>query len=125
MTPETFNALPLEARRYIEQQKSCASCGKSNDIDRHYKNYLAMKANRLYTLRIGAVVFKDEDGEGKVLYPLHPKDTKEDVKSKLALAVKVHAEITLSVLVITFGSPSPPSPAELSESLAITKMLLP
>jgi hypothetical protein len=91
MTSETFNSLPLEARQYIENQKACASCGKSQDTDRHYKNYLAMKNKSLYTLRLGAVVFKDAQGEGQVLYPLHPKDTEEDVKTKLAQALAVYA----------------------------------
>jgi len=50
-----------------------------------------MKNENLYTLRLGAVVFKDAQGEGQVLYPLHPKDSEEDVKNKLAQALHVYA----------------------------------
>lgn len=91
MNAEQFNALPLEARQYIEKQKACLSCGKSQDLDRHYRNYLAMKNNSLYTLRLGAVVFKDKDGSGKVLYPIFPKDSDGEIKVKLAQALTVHA----------------------------------
>jgi len=91
MNAEQFNALPLEARQYIEKQRACQSCGKSQDLDRHYRNYLAMKNNSLYTLRLGAVVFKDIDGTGKVLYPIHPKDSEAEIKVKLAQALTVHA----------------------------------
>lgn len=91
MTAEEFNALPLEARRYIENQKICVSCGRKNDLDTHYKNYLAMKNNQLFTLRAGAVAFRREsDGEAGVLYPIHPSDTDEQIKDKLKLALELN-----------------------------------
>ena len=91
MTAEEFNALPLEARRYIENQKICVSCGRKNDLDAHYKNYLAMKNNQLFTLRAGAVPFRREsDGEAGVLYPIHPSDTDEQIKDKLKLALELN-----------------------------------
>lgn len=91
MTAEEFNALPLEARRYIENQKICVSCGRKNDLDTHYKNYLAMKNNQLFTLRAGAVPFRREsDGEAGVLYPIHPSDTDEQIKDKLKLALELN-----------------------------------
>jgi len=92
MTAEEFNALPEEARRYIENQKICLSCGKSLDLNAHYKNYLKMKNEKLFTLRIGAISFvaDKKDKKSKVLYPLHDKDTAEVRKEKLELALKLH-----------------------------------
>jgi len=91
MTTEEFNALPLAARRWIEQEQGCASCGKSKDVDTLYKNYLLMSKKALYTLRRGAVPYKRENGEGGVLYPIHPKDSEEQIKEKLTQALEVYA----------------------------------
>ena len=91
MTADEFNALPLEARAYIEKQKTCLSCGKANDLDAHYRNYLIMENGSLYTLRMGAVPFKNKDGEGEILYPIYPTDSEEVVKVKLAQALAVNA----------------------------------
>lgn len=91
MTAEEFNALPLEARRYIEKQKTCLSCGRANDLDAHYKNYLIMKQNQLFTLRTGAVPFKSKKtGQSGVLYPIHPNDSEEQIKNKLRLALELN-----------------------------------
>lgn len=91
MSPEEFNALPLEARRYISNQRSCLSCGKSQDLDTLYKNYLAMIKQALYTLRLGAVLYKKKDGTGGILYPIHPNDSEEVIKEKLSTALEVYA----------------------------------
>jgi len=91
MKPEDFNALPLEARRYIEKQKTCLSCGRANDLDAHYRNYLNMKNGNLFTLRTGAVPFKRTNGESGVLYPIHPNDTEDQIKAKLQLALELNA----------------------------------
>lgn len=91
MTAEEFNALPLLARQYIEQKQGCMSCGKSQDIDTLYKNYLLMSKKALFTLRMGAVSYATEAGKGRVLYPIHPSDSDEAVKEKLATALKVFA----------------------------------
>ena len=91
MTTEEFNALPLGARRWIEQQQGCASCGKSKDADTLYKNYLLMSKKALFTLRRGAVLYKRENGEGTILYPIHPKDSEEQIKEKLSIALEVYA----------------------------------
>lgn len=90
MTIDEFNALPLEARRYIESQNTCLSCGKKKDLDFHYKNYLKMKQENLYTLRRGAVASKNQKGEVSILYPLDLKDSKEIQKEKLSLALKIN-----------------------------------
>jgi len=91
MTTDEFNALPLQARRWIEQEQGCASCGKSKDVDTLYKNYLLMSKKALFTLRRGAVLYKKENGEGAILYPIHPKDSEEQIKEKLSIALEVYA----------------------------------
>ncbi len=91
MTAEEFNALPLLARQYIEQQQGCMSCGKSQDIDTLYKNYLLMSKKALFTLRMGAVSYINKAGKGGVLYPIHPNDSEAVVKEKLATALAVYA----------------------------------
>lgn len=91
MTSEEFNKLPLDARQYIERQQASVCCGKANNLDAHYQNYLIMKNDKLFSLRTGAVSFKDSKGKGAVLYPIHPNDTEEQVKVKLAQAVQVYA----------------------------------
>ena len=91
MTAEEFNLLPLQAREYIEKQQGCMSCGKSQDIDTLYKNYILMSKKALFTLRMGAVSYITEAGDGGVLYPIHPSDSDGVVKEKLATALKVYA----------------------------------
>lgn len=92
MTTEEFNALPLEARRFIQSQQACLSCGKKNNLDAHYKNYLNMKNQSLFTLRNGAVSFFDEKTKkSQILYPLHPNDSEDQIKEKLKIALRIHA----------------------------------
>lgn len=91
MTTKEFNALPLGARLYIESQKVCASCGKKNDLDLHYKNYLKMKAEALYTIRGGAISFLDsKTNQANILYPLSQNDSEEQIKQKLKLALRIN-----------------------------------
>jgi len=91
MTADEFNALPLDARQYIEKQKTCLSCGKAQDLNTHLRNFYIMKNGNLFTLRTGAIGYRDADGKGAILYPIHPADSEEVIKSKLAQAVAVHA----------------------------------
>lgn len=91
MTAEEFNALPLLARQYIEQKQGCMSCGKSQDIDALYKNYLLMSKKALFTLRMGAVSYITKAGKGGVLYPIHPSDSEVVVREKLETALAVYA----------------------------------
>jgi len=91
MNAEQFNALPLEARRYIENETACLSCGKSNNLDLLYQKYLKMKNDNLFTLRIGAVnFFNEKTNESGILYPILPKDTDAEIKEKLKLALKIN-----------------------------------
>jgi len=50
-----------------------------------------MSKKALYTLRRGAVPYKRENGEGGILYPIHPKDSEEQIKEKLAQVLEVYA----------------------------------
>lgn len=92
MTNEEFNALPIKARRFIENSISCLSCGGKKDLDFHYKNYLKMEKQTLFTLRGGAVSVKDaKSKEATILYPINPKDSDKELAVKLKLALKLHA----------------------------------
>jgi hypothetical protein len=91
MTIDEFNALPEEARRYIENQKGCLSCGKSINLDLHYKNYLDMKNGNLFTLRIGAINFVDEKTNvGSILYPIDHNDDEKSIEEKLRNALIIY-----------------------------------
>ncbi len=87
MTTEEFNALPLEARRFITDQKGCASCGQKKDLDKFYKKYLEMQKTTFFVLRNGAI--PTEEG---VLYPIYATDTDSILVDKLKLAVKLHTK---------------------------------
>ena len=50
-----------------------------------------MSKKALFTLRMGAISYATEAGKGGVLYPIHPSDSDEAVKEKLATALKVYA----------------------------------
>jgi hypothetical protein len=88
MTAEEFNKLPLDARQYIEKQKPC--CGRSTDLDALYKSFLIMKKTELFLLRTGAINYKTANGDTGILYPIHPKDTEDQVKDKLKTALAVN-----------------------------------
>lgn len=90
MTTEDFNALPLKARLFIENEIGCLTCGQKKDLDLIYKKYLTMKSNNLYVLSIGAVATKNAKGDVNVLYPISEKDSKEVLKEKLELALKIN-----------------------------------
>ena len=102
MTTEFFNALPEAARRFIQTQQTCLSCGKKNNLDAHYKNYLIMKNQSLFTLRNGAISFVDtKTKKSQILYPLHPKDSDEEIKEKLKIALRINAVRPQSFLTIS------------------------
>lgn len=90
MTAEKFNALPLEARRFIENEQGQLCCGKTNNLELIYKNYLQMKNENLFVLRTGAVyVVSEKTKETQILYPLYATDTEAETKEKLKLALAV------------------------------------
>ena len=91
MTTDQFNALPIEARRYIEFEQGQLCCGKKIDLNSHYQNYLKMKTETLFTLRTGAISYVDDKtGKGSVLYPIFPDDTDAEVKAKLKLVLRIN-----------------------------------
>ena len=90
MNAEQFNALPLEARRYIENEQGQLCCGKTNNLDLIYKNYLQMVKENLFVLRTGAVyTVSGKTKEPTILYPLYDSDTEIETKEKLMLALAV------------------------------------
>lgn len=92
MTTEEFNALPLEARRFIETHAGCLSCGNpANKLTRAYELYKAHKMANVYTLFGGGINYVVDDKKG-VLYNVKEDDTPFEIREKLALAEKIHAK---------------------------------
>lgn len=90
MTTEEFNALPLEARRYIEMYAGCLSCGNTaNKLTRAYELYKAHKMANVYQLFGGGINYVVDDKKG-VLYNVKEEDTPFEIREKLALAAKIH-----------------------------------
>jgi hypothetical protein len=91
MSTEEFNALPLEARRFIEEEMGCASCGKTKDLDSLFKKYQQMQKTSLFVLRNGAVCFSEKKtNERFILYPISSNDTEIELKEKLKNALKIN-----------------------------------
>jgi len=92
MTAEEFNALPLEARLYIQSEIGCLTCGKTKDLGELYKQYLRMKKEELFTLRMGAVSFLDsQTNQHSILYPIGDNDTSAEIKAKLRAVLRINA----------------------------------
>jgi hypothetical protein len=92
MTTEEFNALPLEARRFIETHAGCLSCGNpANKLTRAYELYKAHKMANVYTLFGGGINYVVDDKKG-ILYNVKEEDTPFEIRKKLALAEKIHAK---------------------------------
>lgn len=90
MTTKKFNALTSEARRFIENEQGQLCCGKTNNLELIYQNYLQMKNENLFTLRIGAVyTVSEKTKKTEILYPLYATDTEDETKEKLKLALAV------------------------------------
>lgn len=90
MTTEEFNALPLEARRFIETHAGCLSCGNpANKLTRAYELYKAHKMANVYQLFGGGINYVVDDKKG-VLYNVKEEDTPFEIREKLALAEKIH-----------------------------------
>lgn len=90
MTTEEFNALPLEARRYIETHAGCLSCGNpANKLTRAYELYKAHKMAHVYQLFGGGINYVVDEKKG-VLYNVKEDDSAFEIREKLALAEKIH-----------------------------------
>ncbi len=91
MTTEEFNALPLEARRFIELHAGCLSCGNlEGKLTRAYELYKSQKMANVYTLFGGGINFL-ADGKGGVLYNVRDTDSPLEIREKLAIAERIHA----------------------------------
>jgi hypothetical protein len=86
MSIEEFNALPLEARRFIENHVGCMGCGdKTSKLSNAYKLYLNSKKMSVYQLKGGGVNYS-KNGKDGILYPLIKEDSDEEIRLKLSLA---------------------------------------
>lgn len=91
MTTEEFNALPLEARRFIETNAGCLGCGNSEaKLTRAYALYKSYKMAHVYTLFGGGINYLVGDKKG-VLYNVSDNDEPLEIREKLDLAEKIHA----------------------------------
>jgi len=92
MTTEEFNALPLEARRFIETHAGCLSCGNaSTKLTRAYGLYKNYKMAHVYVLFGGGINYRVE-GKTGVLYNVKDTDTEVEIREKLDLAEQIHAK---------------------------------
>jgi len=90
MTTAEFNALPLEARRFIETHAGCLSCGNPEaKLTKAYELYKAHKMAHVYTLFGGGINYV-VDEKGGVLYNIKETDTDLEIKEKLDLAERIH-----------------------------------
>lgn len=90
MTTEEFNALPLEARRFIETHAGCLSCGNpSGKLTKAYELYKAHKMTNVYTLFGGGINYVVDEKKG-VLYNVNQNDTDFEIREKLDLAERIH-----------------------------------
>jgi hypothetical protein len=92
MTTEEFNALPLEARRFIETHAGCLSCGNASaKLTRAYELYKSYKMAHSYILFGGGINYRIDEKAG-VLYNVKESDTGLEVREKLDLAERIHAK---------------------------------
>lgn len=90
MTTEEFNALPLEARRFIETHAGCLSCGNpAQKLTRAYELYKSYKMAHVYQLKGGGINYQ-VDGKAGVLYNIKDTDSDFEKKEKLGIARKLH-----------------------------------
>lgn len=92
MTTEDFNALPLEARRFIELNAGCLSCGNSESkLTKAYELYKLHKMTNVYALFGGGINYVVENRNG-VLYNVKDGDSDFEIREKLALAEAIYAK---------------------------------
>jgi len=91
MTKEEFNALPLEARRFIEKNAGCLACGNSESkltkAYQLYKNSIKMSAYQLFG---GGINYNQEEERG-VLVGIKPTDSPFEIKEKIRIAKLIYA----------------------------------
>lgn len=89
MTVEEFNALPAEARRFIELHAGCLSCGnKESKLTRAYELYKSHKMANVYVLFGGGINYS-VDGNRGVLYNVKEDDSPAEIREKLNIAARI------------------------------------
>ena len=89
MTTEEYNALPAEARRFIELHAGCLSCGnKESKLTRAYELYKSHKMAHVYVLFGGGINYS-VDGNRGVLYNVKEDDSPAEIRAKLAIAARL------------------------------------
>lgn len=91
MTTDEFNALPLEAKRFIQSNAGCLGCGnKEGKLNKAYALYLNNKKMAAYQMRGGGVNYKYNNAKG-VLYNIKLDDEPEVIREKIKMAKAIHA----------------------------------
>lgn len=92
MTKEEFNALPLEVRRFIDENVGCLGCGGNLEakLTKAYELYLNLKKMETYKLIGGGINYKSKNESG-VLYAVSNEDTPDEIRNKLRIARLVYA----------------------------------
>jgi hypothetical protein len=91
MTKEEFNALPLEARRFIEKNAGCLACGSSESkLTKAYELYKNNKTMSAYQLFGGGINYNQENDRG-VLVGIKPTDSPFEIKEKIRIAKLIYA----------------------------------
>lgn len=89
MTSQEFNALPEEARRFIEAHAGCLSCGNpESKLTRAYELYKANKMANVYVLFGGGINYAFDGNKG-VLYNINSEDTPDEIRAKLDIAARI------------------------------------
>lgn len=90
MTTEEFNALPSEARRFIESNAGCLGCGnKESKLTKAYELYLKNKKMSAYQIKGGGVNYKQGNETG-VLYKINDQDSPLEIRHKIKMARAIH-----------------------------------
>lgn len=90
MTIQEFDALPLEARRFIQDNAGCLSCGnKEQKLTKAYELYKNHKKMAGYRMRGGGVNYKLDDERG-VLTNIRPDDEPDTIRHKIKVARAIY-----------------------------------
>jgi hypothetical protein len=91
MTTKEFNALPVEARRFISAHSGCLGCGgnAAEKLTKAYGLYKTQKKMTTYKLHGGGINFS-KNGQGGVLYPISSEDSADDIRRKISTAKEIH-----------------------------------
>ncbi len=89
MTAEEFNALPIEARRFIELHTGCLSCGnKESKLTKAYELYKSHIMEHAYVLFGGGINYSVGEERG-VLYNVKEGDSPSEIREKLNIAARI------------------------------------